>query len=553
MTAVTARPEVAAPGAPRAGQHSLAGTRTLIRFMLRRDRIKLPAWLLGITFFVFYYGAALPTIYPDDESLEAIKTFMEGPVGALLAGPGYGRDDPTIEGVIAGVYGLYFLLAAALMNILLVSRHTRVDEQTGRTELIRASVVGRYAPLTATLTVAVGANVLLALLIGGAMAGSGYGGDSNALLFGASIGAVGLVWAGIMAITVQVSEYSRAASGIAGAALGAAYLIRAAGDMIQDHGSPLSWFSPLAWSQQTRAYVDGRWWPLALSLVFAALAAAVGYVLSARRDLGAGLVAARRGQPQAPPWLGSPLSMAFRLQRASLLWWTFAVALGGLLYGWLTQPIVDAYEDMPAEMLDVFRAEQDQLLDAYLSVMALWWVLIVCVFVILGVQFLRTEETRGRAEPVLATAASRWAWFGSHLSVLAIGGLWLLFVAGITTGAGAAIGIGDAGYFWEVTVAHVVHTPVVLVLLGIAALLFGLLPRAIGVTWAVFGYSMIIGFFGPLMDLSQWAYNISPLEHIARAPLEGFTWQPVVILTVIAAALGYAGLVLFRRRDLETK
>jgi ABC-2 type transport system permease protein len=144
---------------------------------------------------------------------------------------------------------------------------------------------------------------------------------------------VGLVFAGITALTVQVTEYSRAATGMAGAALGAAWAVRAAGDMASDFGSALSWFSPLAWSNQTRPYVDGRWWPLLLSVGLAAAAAAGGYALSARRDVGAGLVAARTGAPVAAPWLRSPLAVAFRLQRASLLWWTVALATFGFIFG----------------------------------------------------------------------------------------------------------------------------------------------------------------------------------------------------------------------------
>jgi ABC-2 type transport system permease protein len=214
---------------------------------------------------------------------------------------------------------------------------------------------------------------------------------------------------------------------------------------------------------------------------------------------------------------------------------------------------LDAYENMGPEMIDVLGGDPARLLDGYLSVIALWTVLLAGVMAILGVQSVRSEETKGRAEPVLATAISRWAWFGGHLAVLALGVVGLLLVVGLATGIGAAVSVGDGGYVWEVTLAHLAHTPSVLVLLGIAALLFGVAPRAIGVTWAVLGYAMIIAFFGPLMDLPQWMYNVSPLEHIGRAPLDPLTWPPVLIIAAIAAGLAGLGLAAFRRRDLETK
>ncbi|HLV58946.1 MAG TPA: ABC transporter permease [Natronosporangium sp.] len=553
MTATTATPAAPArPARPAAGGGTLTGTGTLVRFALRRDRVKLPAWLLVLTVLVFYYAAALPEVLGDN--VQAFGRFMVGPVGALLGGPGYGSDAVTVEIAIVGVYGLYFLIAAALMNILLVARHTRVEEQTGRSELVRASVVGRHAPLTAALVVAAGANVLLALLIGTAMAVS-FPHPGQGFLFGASVGALGLVFAGVAAVTAQVSEYSRAASGIAGAVLGAAYVVRAAGDMLggEAHGSALSWFSPLAWSQQTRPYVDGRWWPLLLSVAAAAGAAAVGYALSARRDVGAGLVAARRGRAAAAAWLSSPLAYAFRLHRASLLWWAAALVVAGVAYGALTQPIVDAFADAgTSELIAVLGGDVSQLLDGYLGAMVLFDALLVSVFVVLGGHAVRAEESRGRAEPVLATAVSRWAWLGGHLAVLAAGAVGLLLVVGVVMGAASAASVGEAGYVADLVVAHLAYAPAVLVLLGVAALLAGVAPRAVGLAWVAFVYGGFIGFFGPLMGPPQWVFNLSPYEHVARVPLEDLTWPPLLVLTAVAAGLVAAGLAGFRRRDLGT-
>ncbi|MFW5898832.1 MAG: ABC transporter permease, partial [Jiangellaceae bacterium] len=314
-----------------------------------------------------------------------------------------------------------------------------------------------------------------------------------------------------------------------------------------------SWFSPIAWSQQTRAYVDGRWWPLLISVGFTAAVAAVGYALSTRRDVGAGLVAARGGRASAAPWLRSPATLAFRLQRASLIGWGSALAALGLIYGALTEPVLEAYEDMPGEMVAVLGGDAGNLFDGYLSVMALFDALLVGVFAILGVQAFRAEETKGRAEPVLATATGRSAWFGSHLGVLVLGAAGLLLLVGLALGGSAAISVGDTGVLWDLVAAHLVYLPAVLSLLGIAAVLAGILPRAVGATWAVLGFAMIVGFFGPIMDLPQWVHNLSPFEHVSRVPLEDAAWTPLLVLTVLGAVLAAMGIRLLRQRDLETK
>ncbi|TDC85747.1 ABC transporter permease [Actinomadura sp. 7K507] len=528
----------------------LTGTGALVRLVLRRDRIKLPAWLLGITVLLSYFNTVVSEATKTEAQLQDVRRFTEGTIGALF-GPGYGRDAITTERYLTNVYGVFFFILAALMSLLLVSRHTRLDEQNGRAELVRSSVVGRHAQLTAALTVAAGANVLLALLLCGALTANGHG-SGPGLLFGAAVGAVGLVFAGITALTVQITENSRTATAIAGATLGAAWAVRAVGDMITDYGSPLSWFSPLAWSNQTRPYVDGRWWPLLLSVALASATAAVGYALSGRRDVGAGLVPARRGAPAAAPWLNSPVAAAFRLQRAGLIWWTAALAAFGFLFGTVADQVADP-DDISADRIEMFGGSVDTLVDGYLSVITLFTAVIAGVMVLLGVQSMRSEETKGRAEPILATATSRRAWFGGYLAVLSIGLVGLLLVVGLTTGIGAAVSVGDGSYIWDMAMAHLAHAPGVLVLLGIAALLYGLFPRAIGLTWILIGYSLFAGLFGTIVDLPQWLLNLLPMEHTGQPPLDGVSWPAVTILLLIAVALVAAGLAGFRRRDLETR
>ncbi|WP_280437076.1 ABC transporter permease [Nocardia carnea] len=529
----------------------LAGTGALVRLDLRRDRIKLPAWVLGIALMSVYYASALQQVYKTPEDLRAVSQFSEGVVGALISGPGYGLADPTTESVIVAVYGLYYLLLAALMNILLISRHTRVEEQTGRAELVRANAVGRHAQLTAALVLAIVANLAVTLLVAGSFAAAGLD-TSDALLFGASVGAAGLVFAAITSVAVQITEYSRAASGLAGAALGTAYVIRAAGDAVREGGSALSWLSPLAWSQQTRAYADGRWWPLLLSLAAILVIVAVAYTLSSRRDLGAGLVPPRSGHREAPAWLNTPVMLAARLQRAGLIGWTCALVAGAALYGGIGNTIVDSFDDLPGGVVDVMGGDASRMLDGYLGTMAFFDALLVTVFAILAVQSLRTEETTGRTEPVLATATGRVAWFAGYIGVAALGALVLLATTGLAFGVALSLSVGDTGYVVDGLVSHLVFAPAVLLVLAVAALLYGVLPRAIGTIWAVFGFALVVGFFGPIMDLPQWTHDLSPFQHIARIPMEELRWPAPIVLTVLAAASAAVGAHRFRERDLDT-
>jgi ABC-2 type transport system permease protein len=62
---------------------------------------------------------------------------------------------------------------------------------------------------------------------------------------------------------------------------------------------------------------------------------------------------------------------------------------------------------------------------------------------------------------------------------------------------------------------------------------------------------MILGFFGQITDLPRWVHNVSPFEHIAGLTLAELTWAPLIVLTVIAAAVAALGLYGLRKRDIE--
>ncbi|PZG45981.1 hypothetical protein C1I98_14885 [Spongiactinospora gelatinilytica] len=141
----------------------------------------------------------------------------------------------TRQTYLIAAYFVEFLLLAAVINILLIARHTRAEEQTGRAELLRAAVVGRLASLAAALLVSVITNTVPALLVAATTMGAGLP-AGIALLFGASTAAMGLVFAGVTGVAVQFTQHSRAAGGIAALALFVVRLLRegVAGDFLAD-------------------------------------------------------------------------------------------------------------------------------------------------------------------------------------------------------------------------------------------------------------------------------------------------------------------------------
>ena len=524
----------------------MTGTLALIRLALRRDRVVLPIWLLLLAVTPISGVAAYEELFPDPASRAALSAGAgSNPSIAVLFGPAY--DLTTAGGFTAWRFGMFTALFTALMAIFTVTRHTRAEEDSGRLELLGSTVVGRYAALTAAVAVAAGTSLVAGLLIGAGLTGGGVAAGPS-FLFGLGIAGTGIAFTAVSATTAQLTEYARSCNGIATTVLGAAFLLRGVGDSTATL-TWLSWLSPLAWPQLAKPYVEDRWWVLALPVLAALAIGGLAYFLAPRRDLGAGFLPQRPGPASAPASLGGPLGLAWRLQRGGLIGWTIAFAVVAAVFGSIANGIADLF-DGNAQMTEMLTRMGGAavLVDAFLTSMAGMFGLLAGVYGVQAVLRMRAEETAVRAEPVLTAGASRLGWTGAHLLFALVGPAVLLVVSGLAMGVSHGLRVGDVGaavgQTMEISLGQL---PAVWVVVGAAALLFGLVP---GVTvpgaWAAVGLVVLVTLFGPVLQVDQWVMDISPYSHVPR----DFDLPPLLALAGVAAVLVAAGLTAFRRRDI---
>jgi ABC-2 type transport system permease protein len=529
----------------------LVGTRALVRLGARRDRIMLPIWVYVLAGLSIITAISFKQLYPTFVSRLPFAIQVAANHGLLaLTGPPF--DLTSIGGLTAWRLGGTAGVLIGLMNIFAVVRHTRAEEETGRLELVGAGVVGRHAPLAAALSLALGTDLLIGVVIGVGMLVSGQP-AAGSFAFGLSLAAVGAAFAGIAAVAAQLTESARAANGLASTVLGAAYLLRAIGDSAAANGlSWLSWLSPIGWGQQVRPYAGERWWVLALPLACAVVTCWLAAVLVARRDLGAGLFPDRPGPRDAGTTLRGPLSLALRLQRGTLLGWLVGFAVLGGVLGGIAQDMAGLV-NTSAQLRQIVAklGAGGDVVDSFLSAMMGILGLLSAVFTVQAVLRLRAEETRLRAEPVLATRVGRVPFAASHLTVAAAGGAALLAVGGVMAGLADGLRTGDVGGpLPRVLVAAIVQVPAAWVLAGISVALFGLLPRFAVAGWAALVVCLLLGQLGPALRLPQWALDFSPFTHVPKLPGGQFAVTPIGWLVVASALLTAAGLVGFRRRDI---
>ena len=531
----------------------MTGTGKLVRLILRRDRLLLPLWVILLGIVPAGYISSFVSLFPTDADRVEYARVSAGNAGFVaLYGPLEGHSLGELVAWRAG----FLPVMIGLCALLTVIRHTRTDEEQGRTELIGAAAVGRHAQLAAALITTCAAGLVLGVITATAMVAEGLPVDGS-VWFGTQFVLSTWVFAAVASVAAQLTSSARSARSIAVGVLGAAYVLRLAGD-ISDLGSRalswLSWLSPIGWVQHIFPYGGNAWWPAVLTLFFAAAATGLGVVLLGRRDFGDGLLPARLGPATAAPRLRSPLALAWRLHRGLLAGWIVAFAALGLVFGAVGNSVVDLARSSSG--LDEIFARMGGgtvLVDTYFASIAGLIGVIAACYAVQATLRLRDEESTGRAEVLLGTPVSRLAWAGSHLTFSLLGPAVILAAEGLAAGLTyGSIAKDVPGRLPAILGGTMAQLPAVWMLAAVAVLLFGVLPRLAAVTWGALATCVLLMLVGTTLQFDQWVLDLSPFTHVPHLPGGHLGWTPLVVLTVVAVVVSAAGLAGFRRRDLPS-
>lgn len=521
----------------------------LIRFIVRKDRIRIPLWIIGIVFFTLIVPVALDDMFPTQEERDVMAETMKNPAMTAMMGPG-DLDNYTIGAMTTHNMLLLTAVAVGLMSILFVTRHTRAEEEDGQSELIHALPVGKLAYLNATFIVLVVTNIILALASGFGLYALGIESMDleGSLLYGAALGATGLFFAGLTGVFAQVTESSRGASGLSIGLLLLAYLIRAVGDVSNE---TLSLISPLGYVTRTEAYSNDVWWPI-IVLVGASLFLFIfANYLNSIRDWGAGFIQARPGKKQASRYLETPIGLAFRIQRTAFISWAIGMFVLGMSYGSVMGDLESFFQGN--ELLEELLVAEEgyTLTERFIPMLMLVMAILSSIPPVMAMNKLVGEERKNRIEPILARAVSRTKLMMSYLLIAVINAFIMLSLTSIGLWVAAETVMEDGLPFGAIYGAGMVYFPAVLVLIGFAALMIGVLPRLTSLVWVYIVASFLINYLGGLLDLPEWLENISPFGYIPALPVDDLDWMPVIVLSLIAIGLMVIGFIGYRRRDME--
>jgi ABC-2 type transport system permease protein len=532
--------------APRAGRHEAAqsgspftGVPSLLWLALRRDRVRLSVWIAVLTLMMVYAPNAVKLAYPDEAQRLARVNLLKTPAGMMMGGPMFGGNETDLGAMMANELMLTLIVATSILSILTVIRHTRAEEESGSAELVLSSVVGRYARTYAALILVGGVNAVLAVTMTLAMSATGFAIiDTAAMCLG--ITGVAMVFGGVAAVTAQLWRQARTATGAAMATLALAALVRGIGDVINNSGSAVSWFSPIAWAQQMRPFVDVRWWPFALLVALAIGLMALAAALESRRQYDDGNIPSVGERPNARAIRGV-FGLHLTLQRGQTIGWTVGLFLGGLAFGSMTKSLLDAAKGNPL----LARVIAAQGTDGVYTTLTQFLAAAATAYVVGSVLRVFSDEESGLGEPVLAAAVSRWRWLLTAVASALVGAAVLMFFAGLGNGLGAGITLGEPQTIVRLTLAGLAYVPAMAVVAGIAALAVAVRRPWIG--WLAVTFVVLSLYLGALLRLPRWLIDLSPVGR-TTAPLN----YPVVALTVMVVAAAGLTLVacwIYRSRD----
>ena len=532
---------------------ALAGWGAYLRILLRRFRFQIVAWLVPLWLLVSVTAPSYESVYPSLATRTVLIEQMRKSPGTRLL-YGYVPLPGRLGQLLQWETGTFLLVCTALMAILLTCRVLRADEDEGLVEVLRATGAGRSVPFlvpVALIWVVVGA---LSAGVGGLLTWQTGSIEeltvSGAWALAGTICVTGWAFSAIAAVACQLGRQVGQARGLSMLMLALAFAMRVSADQISDGTDSdwLRWLTPLGWRDLVRPYTDDRF---AVLLACCAITIAVmlsAAVLAARREYLDGYLPDRSSSRRR--WrVRGHMDLLGRLSWRSLVGWALASTALALLYGSVSGSIKDLLAPGSPTASWVGKMAVGSPVEQFMSLMTVVTTLLVAVAAVRRVNGLAGLERAGLVEVELAAGVSRGRVLLSQVLCALIESIVLLLVSATVLAATTATQLTDDHAVARSFVFTVSQMPGMVAAIGIATALVGLAPKLAGLSWAAVTWSAFAQFFGGLVELKDWAKDLSVLGHhldVVGTP----DWKPLAVQALVGLIGIMTGLVAYTRRDL---
>ena len=534
---------------------ALAGWGTCLQILLRRFRVQIAAWVLPLWLLISVTAPSYESIYPSLETRTVlIEQMRKSPATRLLYG--YVPTPGRLGQLLQWETGTFLLICTALMAILLTCRVLRADEDEGLVEILRAAGAGRAVPFLVPVALVWAVVGALSAGAGGVLTWQAKSIEeltvSGAWALAGTVCVVGWAFSALAAVASQLGRQVGQARSLSMIVLALAFGMRVAADQVAEGSSSnwLRWLSPLGWRDLIRPYSDDRFAVLAVCGVIAIALVIVAAALAAHREYLDSYLPDHSASRRR--WrLRGHMDLLTRLSRRGALGWALASTGLAALYGSVSGSVNDLLAPDSPTASYVGKMASGSAVEQFMSLLTVVTVLLVAVAAVRRMNRLAGLEHAGLVEVELATGVSRSRLFLSQVLCAMIESAILLVISAAVLAATTAVQLTDDHAVARAFVFTVSQMPGMVAAIGIAAGLVGLAPRLVGLSWAVVTWSAFAQFFGGLVELKDWAKDLSVLGHhldVVGSP----DWKPLAVQTVVGLVGIAIGLASYTRRDMPS-
>ncbi|WP_342610475.1 tetronasin resistance protein [Staphylococcus hsinchuensis] len=527
------------------------GSHMLLLQYLKRDWKKLLLWILCVTLFSVGFIPSFKEMSEDKALLGLYETF-QNPAMISMVGPTpiNSGSDYTLGALYAQEMLLFCALLALILSVLHVVGHTRKEEESGLTELVRSYQIGRQANSLAVIVEMLVVNVLIALL--STLIIVSYQMDTisvkGAIIFGITIGMAGMFGTSIALVMAQLMPTSSSANGLSLGIIGILYIIRAGTDV---SNKDYSMINPLGWAYLTYPFTDNNWSPIIYNLILCILLIFIAMMLENSRDMGSSFIPERKGKAHASKFLISIPGIFFKITKGLIFWWLLTFILMGAAYGSIYGDMQDFLENNKM-MQQMFASKDHSLEVSFTSTIMVVLISLVTILPMILVNKLYSEEKQLHFTQIYATHVSRSKVYWTGIITAILSGLLGIVVTTLGLGlvAQASMKHNSDLALMDFITAGYNDLPFVVLFIGITALALGWAPKFGKYAYAYLIYTFVIDYFGNLLDFPEWLEHTSVLNLLPQMPKDEFEVMPFTIIMIISIVLIVLGYIGYRRRDL---
>jgi ABC-2 type transport system permease protein len=500
-------------------------------------------------------GAAFAAAYPTQQSRDGFVTSLKSiPAVGFLAGEIQDASSPASYAIYKSI--ALTTLIVAIWGLMTTTRLLRGQEEDGRLEPILA---GRVAKVGATIHILIGFtySFLIAVLITWVLIAA-LGADPKVNL---SVGHAGLMTLGVYlpalffaALGVLVSQLALTRGRALAYGLGpllVLYALRGAGNSIADWND-LKRFTPFGWTDLLNPVLAPNTAWIIPTIVFVIIAIPLALYFVRSRDLGGSIWP--QSQYARPHYylLDSDFGYTIRQNIWPFIWWTIgALAFAGLLAS-IAKVAADALASSPAaiRVIASLGGSYNDVVIVFLGFGGTFTALILLVMSAVAIGGIRNQEAKGYLDNILIQPIHRSAWLTKRLlTIVGMVTLISLLTSYTTWQITQAQGISlDLGVVLQNAISLV---GVVVLLIGVGALIYGVLPRAAAIVmYVAIIWAFIVDILKAIFSLNDSIEKTSLLHYVTFAPTKTPDWSTFAWLVSIGVVTSVLGIIAFAKRDI---